>query len=668
MKFQGLALIALYLLLLSIPTLARETTMQLLAPSKGWALNDGRLFWTADNGEHWTDITPERGAATIAHVFFLDDSRGSVLLQADAGDDMIKLNLAQTANGGHDWSFTPVPIPNQFPGELSGVVGLDFVDSDHGWVVLRKMTSSAFSLGRLIATQDGGNTWRALPEMPLGAPVVFVNPVNGWLVGDSGVGGSWNLYRTRDGGKTWQGADIGDPEPAAAGMTTMVYSRLDFTDAKHGSVIITFSPIDTTKGSRLILFTTADGGTVWKPDRTLQLRNMYGASPLPAILADAALIVLSDATLTKISTDGSINRNKVNGRSDIAFSEISFTSATDGWLRTIDGKLLATNDGGTTLRWLIPGSSPRALPPPTPTSHSITSAPVPGASVGLSAPLNIAPPAARGLHQSQRLGFDKQQSLTSAEMTTWWKSSPFFDVGFYIGGANYCYKKVGNVCQIRLDPNIIKSWVTDKMNEGWGLMPLWVGLQAPCSSTAFSHFSSDPTTAYAQGKTEADKASAAMTALGLASTVVFYDMEPYSAPVGSACSKAVQAFLTGWSLEMHINNYNVTAVYGNALPAARDFSQLTPPNDINEVWIAQTQAAGNKWPRVTIWGLGSAPNALPDNLWKNHNRGHQFLQQVSASYGGLTNAIDYDVEDFEIPGTTAGIKPYTWTVNTIDLS
>jgi hypothetical protein len=289
--------------------------------------------------------------------------------------------------------------------------------------------------------------------MPLGAPVLFVDPVNGWLMGR-------NLYRTRDGGKTWQGADIEDPQPV--GITTMAYSRLDFTDAKHGSIIVSFSPIDMTKESRLILFTTADGGTVWKPDRTLQLHENIHTTPLPAMLADSTLMVLRDATFTKVSTDGSISRSKVNSRSGIAFSEISFTSATDGWLRTTDGKLLATNDGGITLRWLIPGSSPRAVPPPTPTSHSITIAPVPGASVSLSAPsLNsMAPPAARGLHQSQRLGFDQKQSFTSPEMTTWWKNSPFFDVGFYVGGANYCYQSVSGVCQIRLDPNITATWVT----------------------------------------------------------------------------------------------------------------------------------------------------------------------------------------------------------------
>lgn len=80
----------------------QEKTMQLLAPSTGWALGNGRLFWTTDNGEHWTDITPERPTgATIGDVFFRDQINGWVLLESHVGEDMIRLELATTSDGGH---------------------------------------------------------------------------------------------------------------------------------------------------------------------------------------------------------------------------------------------------------------------------------------------------------------------------------------------------------------------------------------------------------------------------------------------------------------------------------------------------------------------------------------------------------------------------------------
>ena len=76
------------LLMICVPALAQKASMQLFAPDKGWALGNGnRLFLTEDNGTHWSDITPEKSAGSfIASVFFLDESRGWVLLTSDAGD------------------------------------------------------------------------------------------------------------------------------------------------------------------------------------------------------------------------------------------------------------------------------------------------------------------------------------------------------------------------------------------------------------------------------------------------------------------------------------------------------------------------------------------------------------------------------------------------------
>lgn len=110
--------------------LAQERTIQLLAPATGWALGNGRLFWTVDNGEHWTDITPSGASAEIADVFFRDEINGWMLLKSDAGDDMMRIELATTTDGGHIWFFAGVPIPKQFPDELSGGAWVDFADAD----------------------------------------------------------------------------------------------------------------------------------------------------------------------------------------------------------------------------------------------------------------------------------------------------------------------------------------------------------------------------------------------------------------------------------------------------------------------------------------------------------------------------------------------------------
>jgi photosystem II stability/assembly factor-like uncharacterized protein len=337
--------------------IAQERTMQLLAPSTGWALGNGRLFWTADNGERWIDITPGRAGTKIADVFFRDVINGWVLLESNAGDGMIRVVLATTSDGGHIWSFADIPIPKQFPDELSGAGWVDFADAEHGWVVLKNHTSSAFSTARLIQTMDGGSKWQELPQAPLGAPVVFVNSTDGWLAGDSGTGGSGNMYRTRDAGRTWQGADL--QHPSAAGLVSAAYGTLRFTDAKHGSVPVTFSPIS--GQSTLVLFTTSDGGSTWHAAQVLHVPNRYGESPLPSAVVDSTLLVLRSATLVAVGPDSGESSRGIGGVSpDEVFKEMTFIDAVGGWLRTSDGRLVSTADGGRTLTWHVPGSAPRA--------------------------------------------------------------------------------------------------------------------------------------------------------------------------------------------------------------------------------------------------------------------------------------------------------------------
>lgn len=179
------------------------------------------------------------------------------------------------------------------------------------------------------------------------------------------------------------------------------------------------------------------------------------------------------------------------------------------------------------------------------------------------------------LHYTRRLGFDAHNAPAVDVMGTWWDTSPFFDVGIYVGGDNYCgvHSPTTGKCTSRPDPNLNAQWVTKVQGEGWGFFPIWVGPQAPCVlSSGFAEF----TTANAGplGTSNADSAAAAMTTLGLSGSVVFYDMENYDI-TNTSCSQAVRTFLTAWVKEMNTDGFQTTAVYGNPGPAENDFSQVS---------------------------------------------------------------------------------------------
>jgi hypothetical protein len=212
-------------------------------------------------------------------------------------------------------------------------------------------------------------------------------------------------------------------------------------------------------------------------------------------------------------------------------------------------------------------------------------------------------------------------------MQAWWNSGPYFDTSVYLPGSP----------NRGTDAALTPTWVQGAQRLGWGLIPTWFGLQSSCIigqpnvTQYFGVNGADPST---QGAEEADQAIAAAQRLGLATTIVYHDIENYT--VNSSCSPVVEAFVDGWDTEMGLQGYQA-GVYGNPLPAANDFSKAsTIPND---VWIAKTPTAPNP-PSVTTWGLTPLCDPYSSNpcntLWPSHQRMHQFLiDQASVAFGGF---------------------------------
>jgi photosystem II stability/assembly factor-like uncharacterized protein len=86
---------------------------------------------------------------------------------------------------------------------------VSFVDDTHGWY--------GTGAGDLFATKDGGATWEKVASRPgtFVRAVGFVDRDNGFIgnIGTDyypGVTDTTPLYRTRDGGKTWEAVDTGE--------------------------------------------------------------------------------------------------------------------------------------------------------------------------------------------------------------------------------------------------------------------------------------------------------------------------------------------------------------------------------------------------------------------------------------------------------------------------
>jgi hypothetical protein len=225
-------------------------------------------------------------------------------------------------------------------------------------------------------------------------------------------------------------------------------------------------------------------------------------------------------------------------------------------------------------------------------------------------------------------GFDTCSAPSLATMQSW-LASPYRAVGIYIGGVN-------RACP---DGNLSAAWATSAVASGWNLLPLYVGLQAPCVSQAGLALI-NPAAAAADGAAAADDAVARASFFGLAAgSPLYFDMEGYKTN-SAACTQAVQAFIGGWVTGLRSHGY-LAGVYGSAASTIRDLilsaGTLTGPD---AVWIAN-------WNGKT--GVFGDPY-VPDSYWPSHQRLHQYSGGHKETYAGVTVNIDSDTVDGPVVG------------------
>ena len=236
-------------------------------------------------------------------------------------------------------------------------------------------------------------------------------------------------------------------------------------------------------------------------------------------------------------------------------------------------------------------------------------------------PLQALPAVARG--------FDACAAPSITTMSKWRATSVFTRVGVYIGGAN-------KGCA---QPNLTAGWVSVAAAQGWGILPLWVGPQAPCSALGkATKISLNLGVANAQGQAEANAAANAADALGFGwLTPIYYDMEAY--PRGGACTNAILNFTNGWIAGLNVRGY-LAGMYASLCSGILDQAAGVQVGyaPLNGIWIA----AWNNTPN--IFGF-SAPCALSNALWFNHQRVHQYIGGHNESHGGVTINIDTNAVD-----------------------
>jgi photosystem II stability/assembly factor-like uncharacterized protein len=209
--------------------------------SLGYAVGDaGTILKTTDKGKNWLELSPLTNEDLRA-ICFSDGINGWIV-----GTGSVILN---TTNRGQSWQSGTIPNSNY----LNDVC---FIDSSNGWVT--GMNNKIFK------TTDAGDSWilqQTSNVYDLGITSIFmVDGNNGYLCGTWGYPGVSEVYKTTNGGFTWQ---------LVKNLLFPAYS-IFFTDSSNGWLAGDFGT-----------FRTTDAGINWNevishPGRGIHFYNNYG--------------------------------------------------------------------------------------------------------------------------------------------------------------------------------------------------------------------------------------------------------------------------------------------------------------------------------------------------------------------------------------------------------
>jgi photosystem II stability/assembly factor-like uncharacterized protein len=271
--------------------------------------------------------------AWLHAVFFLDQNRGWAVGSRGT--------LLATSDGGQTWRTKPQPTEDV-------IRDVHFNDELNGWLVCERniyeLQSNKDQRAYLMKTSDGGEHWQRVNMR--GAAVdtrliraVFSRGGHGWAFGESGA-----VYTTRDFGANWLKLQA---------PTRYLLLGGDFIDENNGWLVGTGSTI----------LQTVDGGETWHHGRLIgafpNSTNHANANGLARATGVAKIrfnsVSFVDGRLGwAVGSGGSIFRT-VNGGSSwqaqtsgvaTDLLDVKFLDAAEGWAVGDDGIVLHTTDGG----------------------------------------------------------------------------------------------------------------------------------------------------------------------------------------------------------------------------------------------------------------------------------------------------------------------------------
>jgi photosystem II stability/assembly factor-like uncharacterized protein len=245
-----------------------------------WANTETDVLRSTDGGESWQTVTPSNlqeelisaggpFGAGLAADFYGDDFGLAAITQAD------RALIYRTLDGGRTWEENVLVYAE----EVQGIVSLETLSEQYGWLLVTRGLGAGNEWVDLYHTDDGGASWSHLawsnteadpygtiPSGGLKTGASFSDPQKGWITGSAPIDLVY-LFRSLDGGQTWQPYHLSLPEGVAYSGPS---SPPIFFDELQGVLPVGVYTVTDEPG--LVFFWTQDGGQSWQPSAVLKGR------------------------------------------------------------------------------------------------------------------------------------------------------------------------------------------------------------------------------------------------------------------------------------------------------------------------------------------------------------------------------------------------------------
>jgi photosystem II stability/assembly factor-like uncharacterized protein len=377
---------------------------KLVSQQTGWAVVDQpsdqssenaehttsqHLYWTDDDGQTWREITPNPMVTrSLGNIFFLNDSHGWLLASDALGEEEgARFYVFSTADGGKNWNSVLLQRKTfNLRDDYTFPTQIFFSDPKHGWILWHWHLMNS-SLNSLLATSDGGHTWKRLPDPPGAGPIDFTSAHDGWMIGGSpGQEGipeveDDQLWVTHDGGVRWKAISVPLPADSPADVR---FSELKFNSRGNG-VVVGQASISGGYAQRFFTCVARDGGKSWQVSQF----DAYGASPSLVGLHAIWTVFPTPNNKSRIfDRTRPPNTIRIDDREiapilpdalslEGSIGAVDFSDDSHGWTIFLNGRfgmpesaaasseLLSTADGGKTFRTITPPvAKSRTVVPP----------------------------------------------------------------------------------------------------------------------------------------------------------------------------------------------------------------------------------------------------------------------------------------------------------------